>query len=123
MSRNEEAKRERLEEIALRMEQLIEEERALSNEAVEIETSIRRQHEAESGVRPIYATLTLGPAEIVVRSQNRQRTIRFEGHRMDKMVGWITDLLKHLKYGYQVDSDAVDVPILGATSLAAALKR
>ena len=105
------------------MEQLIAEERALSNEAVEIETSVRQQRKVESGVRPIYATLTLGPAEIVVRSQNWQRTIRFEGRRMDKMVGWITDLLMNLKYQYDVDADKYDVKILSTASRDARLKK
>jgi len=117
MSKIEEAKRERLEEIALRMEHLIGEERALSNEAVEIEHSLRQQREAASGVRQIRATMTLGPTEIIVRSQNWQRTIRFEGHRMDKMVGWITNMLADLKYRFEVDADPCDVKILSTASL------
>lgn len=116
MSKIEEAKRRRLEEIALRMEQLIAEERALGNEAVEIEHALRQQREGATGGRQIRVTMTLGPSEIIVRSQNWQRTIRFEGHRMDKMVGWITDMLASLKYGYVVDADPCDVKILSTAS-------
>jgi len=121
MNTGSESKQERLGEIAERMEELIAEERKLSNEAVGIVSWLRRRNELKTGVRPILGTFTLGPVEIIIRSQNWQRTIRFEGHRMDKMVGWTTDMLKSLRYGYEPDVDAHDVNIISRASYDALL--